>query len=566
MRPEYVAPEGLLVHHYNRDGRVKDYDFATLPVAEPMQRSLAALFAARCVPHRWTAHATSEHYWGRLRQFATFLSQQRRPPRDLDELHVALVARWRENLTQTGGYAGFMAITTLLLDDARLQTGRVADELARRVAKPKSTVQSYSEAEFEQITLAAKRMFRAALSRIEDNARHLQRWRDGILAEGSRDWVIGAGLDILARTGDLPKYTEKSGRTVVVVGKYRTAFGGMSAAVTWQRLFLSRMEAVALGVLLLAEYGWNLSVIDRAEVPRASADPGEDGYPTYRIPLEKPRRGAGRHFETRNVTDDGAASRGRLITQALQATRFARAVVEDFAPGTNRLIVWRTGAVGKESADQDRHPPVGPFHFGVPTEAVQAWVQAEGVGGSPFRRGRRTVIALDRREPGQHSQDTHDRHYVLVDKRAQAEAVEVIAAGAQDAAARARDVVLVAELRDKPSLGDVETATVDCSDFDNGIVATPGGCGASFLMCLACQNARVHPGHHARLAHLHAALVNLRSVLPPAGWEADWGDTHARLADLKSKLGAGLWAQALTRVTAGDRDLIDHLLTGVLDT
>ena len=33
--------------------------------------------------------------------------------------------------------------------------------------------------------------------------------------------------------------------------------------MTWQRLFLTREEAVALGVLLLAEFGWNLSVIDR---------------------------------------------------------------------------------------------------------------------------------------------------------------------------------------------------------------------------------------------------------------------------------------------------------------
>ena len=106
-------------------------------------------------------------------------------------------------------------------------------------------------------------------------------------------------------------------------------------------------------MLLLAEYGWNLSVIDRAEVPRASPDQGEDGCPTYRIPLEKPRRGPGRYYETRNVTDDGAASPGRLITQALQATRFARSIVEEMAPGTGRLIVWRTARAGRLPADLD---------------------------------------------------------------------------------------------------------------------------------------------------------------------------------------------------------------------
>jgi hypothetical protein len=66
------------------------------------------------------------------------------------------------------------------------------------------------------------------------------------------------------------------------------------------------------------------------------------------------------------------------------------------------------------------------------------------------------VIALDRREPGQHSQDTHDRDYVLVDKRVQDKAVEVIATGAEDAVGRARTAVLVAELRDAPTSGDLE--------------------------------------------------------------------------------------------------------------
>lgn len=561
-RPEYVSSDGLVVHHYNRDGRVKDYDFTTLPVAEPMQRSLATLFADRCVPHIWAVHASSENNWTHLEQFAVFLSQQDHCPADLDEFTVALVKRWRH----ASSHHKFTSLAGLLLRDARLQTGLVADELSRRTPKPKSAVQSFSEAEFEQITSVAKRTFRAALSRIDDNARHLHRWREGEFARGSDDWALGEGLDLLARTGSLLFYKNKeTGENLVA--KYRRAFGGANAAVTWQRLFLSRLEAAALGVLLLAQYGWNLSVIDRAEVPLALPDPGEDGHPTYRIPLEKPRRGAGHHYETRNVTDDGAGSQGRLITQALRATRFARAIVEDLAPGTDRLIVWRTGRLDDGSTDHGRHPPVGRFRFGVHKHTAQDWAQAEGFAGSPFQRGRRTVIALDRREPGQHTQDTHDRHYVLVDKRVQAEAVEVIAEGAADAANRAHRAVLVAELRDQPSPGDVETATADCGDFDNSPWPAPdGGCGASFLACLGCPNARVHPGHHARLTHLHAALTNLRSVLPPDTWEADWGDPHARLTDLKAKLGAGQWATALNHSTDDDRTLINDLLTGALDT
>jgi hypothetical protein len=154
-------------------------------------------------------------------------------------------------------------------------------------------------------------------------------------------------------------------------------------------------------------------------------------------------------------------------------------------------------------------------------------------------------IALDRREPGQHSQDTHDRHYVLPDKRAQAGAAEAIAAGAEDAAARARSAVLIAQVRDAPAPGDAETATADCSSYRDSPYPSPdGGCGASFLTCLACPNARVHPGHHPRLAHLHEALASLRSVLPPAAWAADWRDAHDRLDDLRQRLGDGLWAHS----------------------
>jgi hypothetical protein len=364
--------------------------------------------------------------------------------------------------------------------------------------------------------------------------------------------VIGEGLDILARAGTLPRHPGQSCRGTTVI-RFRRAFG--PGGMTWQRLFLTRDEAVALGVLLMAEFGWNLSVINRAEVPLASPDPGENGYPTYRIELVKPRRGPGRNYETRNVTDYGADSPGRLITQALEATRFARAIVEQRTPGTRRLMVWRAWR------------PAGQFRFGIDDNAVRDWAMAEGLGGPPFQRGRRTVIALDRRQPGQQSQETHDRHYALPDRRVQAEAVEVIAAGAEDAAERARKAVLVAQLHGQPNPGNAQTATADCSGVrDSPWPSQDGGCVASFLSCLACPNARVHPGYHPRLAHLHEALADLRSVLPPAAWDADWRDAHDRLEDLRRQLGEGQWALGLSRVTTSDREIIRFLLTGALDS
>jgi hypothetical protein len=331
-RPEYLVADaqgGLVVCHHDREGRVREYDFAQLPVPAPMRASLAALFAARCTPDRWSAHWSSEQPWLQLRRFAQFLASQEPPPRDLEELTPATVRRWRAWLPAgAGGYYAFGLVSGLLLGDERLQAGPVADELARRSRKPRSRTQSYSEAEFDRITAAARRRFRAALQRINENARYLRHWRDGAFAEGSGEWTAGEGLAILARTGDLPRNARKDGQPGSVVARYGNALG----TAAWQRLFLTREEAVALGVLLLAEFGWNLSVISSLEVPMASPDQGEDGHPTYRIPLEKHRRGPGRHHETRNVTDHAAGSPGRLITQALEATRFARAIVAELAP------------------------------------------------------------------------------------------------------------------------------------------------------------------------------------------------------------------------------------------
>ncbi|MEV7194592.1 hypothetical protein AB0N81_22700 [Streptomyces sp. NPDC093510] len=173
--------------------------------------------------------------------------------------------------------------------------------------------------------------------------------------------------------------------------------------------------------------------------------------------------------------------------------------------------------------------------------------------------------ALHRREAGQNSPATHDRFYVLADHRVQNRAAEVIAADAEDAARRATACV-VAPLRATGDPADRPTVVADCQDDRHGPVAgVDGRCAASFLMCLGCANARIHPGHHARLALLHRALGNLRSVLSVPVWESEWAQAHARLEDLRATLGDGLWRQALHAVGDEDRALVVLLLAGVLE-
>ncbi|MCX5336801.1 hypothetical protein [Streptomyces sp. NBC_00140] len=559
---DYNAPQvldpltGLVVRHRDRDGHERDFDFSTLPAAAPLQRSLAVLFAART--HGWGSHETSKGCFRYLHAFATFASQRARPPGDLDELTAAAVKAWWEQQKHTSGRREvFRSVASLLRDDPRLQAGPVFEELARRVPDLPSKVESYAPAEFDQIRLEARRVFRAALLRIEQNAHHLESWHRGAFAPGTPDWALGEALDLIARTGDIPRY--KRGEVKI---RYRRAVGGRSAEMTWKRLFLDRMEATALGVLLMAQFGWNLTVINVMPTPKAAPDPGSDGQPTYRIPIRKHK---GDRSETESATDAGADSPGRLITQALQATRFARALAHNLAPGTDRLLAWRAHCPQRAIENPARRTAIGPIRLGLNDDDAAGWKKRTGTG-SPFQRGRRTVV-VDRGEPSQHTRDTHERRYVLPDQRVQRQAAPIVAAGAAAALEHARKTVsLAAQLSQERDPSHQETATTDCSSTEQGPAPLPGGCcGASYLACLGCESARIHADHHPRLVQLHQALTNVRSVLPAPVWVRDWSDAHARLEDLRGKVGAGAWGRARGRITTADREIVDDLLSGDLN-
>ncbi|WP_405953455.1 hypothetical protein [Streptomyces phaeochromogenes] len=100
--------------------------------------------------------------------------------------------------------------------------------------------------------LAAERQFRAALLRIRENTTLLTRYRAGALDSDSRDWRIGAALDHLAATGELPGYPDKDGKVYTrAEGLLRGKNGGKTAG----RLFLSRSELTALAVMMTDRYG-----------------------------------------------------------------------------------------------------------------------------------------------------------------------------------------------------------------------------------------------------------------------------------------------------------------------
>lgn len=567
-RPPVLMDDGLVVKHRDRSGAVAVYDFRTLPVEDALRRSLARLFAARCVPSRWTSHHSSRYFWLPLQAFTAYLATLDAPVADLDQLTAGVWQRWRLSRQNTRfGYRQITTVRGLLLDDPRLSAA-AREALARRVLQPTAKEVSFQGAEFDAIVTTARRMFRAAYLRITDNARHLAQWRSGTFPRGSEAWLVGEALDCLARTGEAPHDTRVRRQRGRVLARYARALGGERPEHTWQRLFLTRMEMVALGVLLLVEHGWNLSVINRLKVPQAAPAADGNGPRIYRVELEKHKRGAGRYFETRNLTDDGAASPGRLITQALEATVFARAAVHALSPGTDRFLIWRSAKAPLEDPHDESGSKsgIGVFGFGISGRTAKQWATQQGFSSSPFRRGRRTVNTLHRRAPGQNSQATHDRVYTVTDPQVRQAAIPVIAEAAEAVVIQAHATVLGAELRERDDPADQPTATADCHDYENSPHPSPGGgCSASFLMCLACPNARIHPAHHSRLAHLHHALDNLRTAIEPGQWHRQWEEGHARLEHLKGQLGTAVWTRALADVTDTDRELIALLLNGDLD-
>lgn len=558
-----LAPDGLVVTVTNKDGYTKEFDFAKLPVAEPMQHSLAAAFAAQS--RGWSSHKTAtNNYWPKLEVFAKFLSRLQRPPEDLDGLTVAIMQSWwDENITTNNGKARLRVIRALLQRDPRLATGPVAEELARRVPQITPSKQSYEQAERDQVMLIAQRQFRSAWLRISENTRLLNRWRAGDIAQGSREGKIGKVLDYLARTGDVPRTIHPSGRPGVT---NRRLLGGRASEKTWGRLFLDRSELTALAVLLTDRFGWNLSQYDRMPVPTTAPSAGENASVTYQVQIEKRRAGRGRWFSTENITDSGADSPGRLITQALEATAHARALANCLKPGTDLLMVARSHQTDKRHADLDRPASVGSLTFGVSDNATKWWAFTHGLGGSPFQISRRTTVTSEGR-PLQHSQGTHESVYVLPDKQVQRASREVFEAGAREALEQARAAVFAGKTTDTPDPDHQQTATADCEDEESSPWPSPeGGCGADFLLCLACPCAHVHPGHHPRLAHLHQQILSLRSVLDDGPFRERWSDHLARLEDLRGegKVGPVAWTSALARVSDTDRTIVQLLLKGDL--
>ncbi|MFD4247301.1 hypothetical protein ACFWP3_37795 [Streptomyces sp. NPDC058525] len=125
--------------------------------------------------------------------------------------------------------------------------------------------QAHTREELRRIRDAAAATVRAGRLRIAANTAVLQRWRAGAIERGDSDWPLGEVLDVLARTGDLPRHPTRADRAVTAYAERALGFEGNAASLA--RLFPTPAEIGAAAVLLIAHEAWNQSVLKKMDVP-----------------------------------------------------------------------------------------------------------------------------------------------------------------------------------------------------------------------------------------------------------------------------------------------------------
>ena len=579
-RPPSLSADGLHVTVYEEDGTVAGVcDFertaksGPVPGSLPLRKALAAAFDRKAGPGgAWRSFATCRNARKSVIAFLAFASQQPKPPRTPGEITPGLWNAWRLQLPAVEvGRAHLRTMRTLLplVEGVPPETLKAADR--RVTATPRTgTPPSYSYANYGQIRANASAIFNTALTRIRTNRDHLRRWYAGEFDDASPQAMLGEVLHHILTTGDAALINAK-GRALA--GSHRRVLGGHEPELSWGRLYLTSREASAASVLLVASEAWNASTLERMKIPDHDPAAGEDEFEIHMVRLDKRRRPVHLCHTTNNLLDAGPATPGRLMGQVIEATELARETLGLLERPTRRLLVWRRA-----------HPGPGEvFAIGLPrgTRPGEGELAPANVS---LKRLRRTTQVLVRKEPTQNSERTHEEVYLLGDPETFQETQDTIAKGLSDAVEHAHAIVKMRvvlgddaeellELSDDPDLaraiavGDYDTATAACTDVTHSPYTEPGlACTASFLLCLACPNAVATRRHLPRLAYLHQALGDLRTVAEPAVWEHDWSEHFLRLDTIRAtRVTAAEWAGASAAATPGERDLIDRMLTRRLE-
>lgn len=461
----------------------------------------------------------------------------------------------------------------------------------RRDGHAKVALPSYTEAQFTQITAAAKAEVRACARRMRAGRALLSAWRGGeIDQEADRQrWEHGQLLDHLERHKQVPRHPCGS--------KHRKVFDHGGSLLLFSQLYPTCMDMAAATVLLICLTGHNLSSVLslRADPHRPDGDAG--GPKTALVEMIKPRRGS-RAYMNVAFTGTDIASGVEDANRVDLSTSFAvyELLCELSEPvrsgsASDLLLGYFTTKAGPRFQPAMDRGAIGRW-----SRSKKLFTPADKEGDEPVpllidtRRLRMTWLQLHQKPVG-HTEITLANDYLARDRGNLAEYQQIVAKtlDEQVSAARqhalmqtltveqveractdpetvAKQVGVTPETLDELLSGKRDTVMAGCVDHTNGPYSSAGqACTASFLLCLSCPCARATPAHLPVIAAVHDRLHAIALEMAPLRWTQRFAGPATQLSDIMGRYSSAQLADARGNLTEAHRELVDRFLSRSLD-
>ena len=604
--PEQLLADGLSVRFISeKSGRETIFDFTGLAMEPEVARWLARAFARRTGPrHGIKSAGTARNMFSAVKVFAEVLSQQDPVITSATDVTASCMRAFGEYCAASRARHRIEILRSLLRDDPELpvqaRTVLILDWAApRQHAAARLKDREYTDPEWQQIMTALRKDVRVARDRIRAGRGLLARYRAGALAVGSAEESEGRLLDIIDRTGDVPRYEGGQQHPVNEV----TAAGG--AAAMFARLCLTLHEMTAFALLLTALTGENFGTVAAWPAVCCRPDGGRGDGPNVALIEEvKPRRGPEREHMVAALEDlpaaiaeglSGMGEEDRLFRSPLRVYQLLVELTE-----VSRRHSARAGAFTARAASGS---PRGESAWvcGVAAHHVYRWARrhefasrpGEDQAGRPeisVRRIRQTVTER-RRHPVAHTRVTMNDHYLMPSRKVRCDSQAVVAAALDDEVGKARTrqrvpvftAALVAGFAEDPDsaardvgldagtvrrllAGEQDTVLASCTDHLASPHAELGQpCPASFLSCLDCPNARALPAQMPAQIAAAEQIAALRPHLSPAIWEARFRPRLDQLEEIVNTYTPAERDHARGQVSNQLRQMVSDLLDGRWD-
>ena len=389
-RPLRVDPDGLRVSVTTEDGDTNVFDFSSVDAPPGLMGPLVAAFGTLSGPTgTWRQMESVRGGWYALRRFLRFVTDEHPDVVTITGLTADVWRSWRAYTDAASGRNGQARVIRILLREvAGLPPGTQMALNGRIEGNVERQEVAYKRDEIASIVRAARRVLRAAETRIAANQEVLERYRAGKEPQdcvrvrfSGREWSYGEILDHLSRTGRKP---DTGGLRTAGIGALRKMLGIDGEERSYRvLLFPSVHEIYAAMILLTYAKGLNLSVMARLKVSDIRHLP-EPGRGIYQVDVDKPRGGADRYS---TVSFSGSAA--RLLQRTLAITEPARETLTRLGHAGDAVLI----ACKMNGPLKHENCPFITDWLGVCT-AVASWhkrVTVYGEDGEPMRVSLRRI-------------------------------------------------------------------------------------------------------------------------------------------------------------------------------